>query len=134
MTEKGLLTVPRLGVLANDIDIDRGDSLTVTAVEGVAASVGKTVTLTSGALLTLNADGSYVYNPNSRFIALNQGQSATDSFTYTASDISGASSTATVVITITGLGDGPVPLPGPGTAFEDSVATVSATRTVCCPT
>ncbi|UEM24124.1 Ig-like domain-containing protein [Skermanella mucosa] len=126
VTEKTTLSVPTLGVLANDTDINQGDSLTVSAVNGSADSVGRTVTLASGAKLTLNADGSYVYDPNGRFTALNLGQSATDSFTYTASDRSGATSTATVVVTITGINDAPVPQPDPGTVFEDSAVSVSA--------
>ncbi|TFF22006.1 hypothetical protein E3C22_15265 [Jiella endophytica] len=56
------------------------------AVNGVAAAVGTVVTLASGALLTVNADGSYRYDPNGAFDNLPAGQSASDSFTYTISD------------------------------------------------
>ncbi len=44
------------------------------------------VTLASGAMLTLNADGSFTYKPNGQFKGLDTGETATDSFTYTASD------------------------------------------------
>jgi VCBS repeat-containing protein len=36
--------------------------------------------LASGALLTLNGDGSYDYDPNDQFDNLGAGQSATDTF------------------------------------------------------
>ncbi|BCX48157.1 hypothetical protein HAHE_20650 [Haloferula helveola] len=40
------------------------DTVTVTEVEGSAANVGNPVTLASGAEVTINADGSYTYDPN----------------------------------------------------------------------
>jgi VCBS repeat-containing protein len=89
-------------VLANDTDPDSGAVLTVSAVNGSAGSVGTPLTLSSGALLTVNADGSYSYDPNGAFRWLAQGQSATDSFSYQVSDEFGATSTATVTLTLTG--------------------------------
>jgi VCBS repeat-containing protein len=87
-------------VLAND-SAPAGGGLTVVTVNGSAANVGTTIQLASGALLTLNADGSYTYNPNGAFNYLASGQSATDKFTYTATDALGTrSNTATVSITI----------------------------------
>ena len=80
--------------------------LTVTEVNGVGADVGNPVLLASGALVTLNADGSYTYDPNGAFESLNTGDSTTDTFTYTAADALGVSDTATVTITITGITDG----------------------------
>ncbi len=89
--------------LANDVDTD-GDTLTVIAVNGNGASVGNEVTLPSGALVTLNADGTFTYDPNDQFNALNLGQSATDSFSYTISDgvPETDDSSATVTVTING--------------------------------
>jgi VCBS repeat-containing protein len=87
-------------VLANDTD-PAGGGLTVSTVNGSAANVGATIQLASGALLTVNADGSYTYNPNGAFNYLASGQWATDNFTYTATDALGTrSNTATVSITI----------------------------------
>src|SRR5262249_53882671 len=87
-------------VLANDTD-PAGGGLTVSTVNGTAANVGTTIHLASGALLTVNADGSYTYDPNGAFNYLASGQSATDNFTYTATDALGTrSNTATVSITI----------------------------------
>jgi len=87
-------------VLANDTD-PAGGGLTVSTVNGTAANVGTTIHLASGALLTVKAGGSYTYDPNGAFNYLASGQSATDSFTYTATDALGTrSNTATVSITI----------------------------------
>ena len=84
-------------VLANDTDAE-GDALTVTAVNGQAAGVGQQITLASGALLTLGADGNYSYDPNGQF-APAAGTTATDTFSYTVGD-GGLTDTATVTITI----------------------------------
>ncbi|MEM7443026.1 MAG: Ig-like domain-containing protein [Pseudomonadota bacterium] len=89
------------GVLANDTDFN-GDSLTVGTVEGSAANVGIEITLLSGALLTVNEDGSYSYDPNGVFDGLGVGEEATDSFVYQASNGIGLSTPTTVEITVTG--------------------------------
>jgi VCBS repeat-containing protein len=109
------------GVLGNDTDVE-GDSLTVSEVNGETADVGTEITLTSGALLTLNADGSYTYDPNGQFESLDDGESDTDSFTYTASDGDLGSNEATVTITITGVNDAPV------------ISSASFGASVSCPT
>ncbi|GEM_PF-2166319 len=92
-------------LLANDSDPD-GDSITITQVNGSGANVGTQITLASGALLTVNADGTYTYDPNHAFDWLpdfnSSGASnttATDSFSYT---IDGGAMT-TVTITIKGV-------------------------------
>jgi len=91
-------------LLANDVDKD-GDAITITQVNGSGANVGTQIALASGALLTLNADGTYIYDPNHAFdylAASSSGASdtsATDSFTYT---VDGGSQ-VTVTITINGV-------------------------------
>ncbi len=101
-----------------DTDAD-GDTLTVTQVNGIAAAVGTQITLASGALLTLSADGSFDYNPNGQFEALNAGNTGTDSFAYTLSD-GRLTDTATVTISIAGVSDAPS---GPlvGTSGDDTL-------------
>jgi len=94
------------GVLANDQDFE-GDSLTVIGVNGDAPSVGNQITLASGALLTLNADGSYDYDAGNAFPSLANGETATDSFTYSVSDGHGGVDTATVTVTVTGTNSPP---------------------------
>jgi VCBS repeat-containing protein len=91
-----------------DEDIDINDDFSVVEVNGNAANVGNEITLASGALLTLNADGIFTYNPNGQFDTLGAGQSATDTYTYTIEDTQGASDTATVTVTVRGVNDAPV--------------------------
>ncbi|AFZ49127.1 beta strand repeat-containing protein [Dactylococcopsis salina] len=93
------------GVLANDTDPDEGDTLSISAVNGDAANVGTEFELASGALLTVNVDGSYIFNPNSAFENLNDGETGEDIFTYTVSDGNGGTDTAEVTITINGITD-----------------------------
>ncbi|MHC0061779.1 beta strand repeat-containing protein [Nostoc sp. UIC 10890] len=94
-------------LLTNDTDPDTGDILTVSAVNGNAADVSNQITLLSGALLTLNANGTFGYNPNSQFESLAAGATASDNFNYTISDGNGGTSTATVNLTINGVNDAP---------------------------
>ncbi|HAX75251.1 MAG TPA: hypothetical protein DCY88_05295, partial [Cyanobacteria bacterium UBA11372] len=84
-----------------------GDPLTVTQVNGNAANVGTTITLTSGALLSVNANGDFVYNPNGKFESLGAGGKAIDSFTYRIGDGFGGTSSATATVTINGVNDAP---------------------------
>ena len=108
-------------VLNNDTDID-GDTLTVTELNGQAADVGSQVILASGALLTLNSDGSYSYDPNGQFDGLEDGQTATDSFEYTIGDGVAGVDSATVTITIDGVTPNTPPV-----AFDDSFSTGEGT-------
>ncbi len=125
--ENTVLSVPANGVLANDSDPDAGDTFSVTAVQGAAAGVGSQVTLASGALLTMNADGSYAYDPNGQFSALLDGQTATDTFTYTITDSQGATDTATVTVTINGISNtAPIANNDTATTTEDDVLVVAA--------
>jgi VCBS repeat-containing protein len=93
------------GLLANDLDFEN-DPLTVVGVEG-GASVGVQVALASGALITVNADGSYDYDAGSAFPSLGSGETAIDTFTYTVSDGNGGTDTATVTVTVTGTNSAP---------------------------
>ena len=94
-------------VLTNDTDADQ-DPLTVSEVNGVAGDVGNQILLLSGALLTLNSDGTFDYDPNAAFESLSAGQPGQDSFQYTVSDGNGGTDTATVTIDIAGVNDAPV--------------------------
>ncbi len=105
---------PSGNVLTNDTDVDAGDTKTVVGVvAGVQASasgsVGTTVGGTYGSIV-INADGTYTYTLNNNHAtveALNDGQSISESFTYTMQDASGATSTSTILITIEGADDLP---------------------------
>ena len=93
VSEDGVLQATG-NVLSNDTDADR-DTLTVTAVNGLAAGVGTTIAGTYGSLV-LGANGQYTYvlaNAQANVQALEAGRSVTDVFRYTVSD--GASHTVT---------------------------------------
>ncbi|MCP4125694.1 MAG: DUF4347 domain-containing protein, partial [Gammaproteobacteria bacterium] len=79
----------------------------VIEVDGNPASVGSQVALASGALLTMNADGSFSYDPNGQFDYLMAGESTMDDFAYTYDDGTGGTDTATVSITVNGVNDTP---------------------------
>jgi VCBS repeat-containing protein len=119
------LTVAAPGVLGNDSDPDV-EALSVAEINGSAADVGDEITLTSGAKVTLNADGSYTYKPNGQFEGLDTGETASDSFKYRASDGGANSNEATVTITITGVNDAPVCLDRSITTDENTIGSVAA--------
>ena len=97
-----------------------GPSISVTEVNDVAANIGSQITLNSNALLTVNPDGTFSYDPNGQFEALNDGETATDSFTYRITDSGGDTDTATVTITINGVTDNVNTAP---VAVDDAVTT-----------
>ncbi len=84
-----LITAP--GILGNDTDPD-DDALSVVSVDN-SQTIG---------LVVWNADGSFAYDPFGRFDDLIQGQSATDTFSYTVSDGEGGFDTAVVTVTVQG--------------------------------
>jgi len=90
--------------------------LSVIEVNGSTANVGTQIVLASGALLSGNANGSFVYFPNGQFDSLGIGESAQEIFTYTISDGQGGTDTATATITINGVNDIPA-------AADDDFAT-----------
>ncbi|MGK7939154.1 MAG: Ig-like domain-containing protein, partial [Crocosphaera sp.] len=93
-------TIINENFVSNDDDLDN-DPLTITEINGSIFTEGNPITLTSGALLTINNNGTFSYNPNNQFDNLLTGETATDSFTYTISD-GEDSDTATVNLTING--------------------------------
>jgi VCBS repeat-containing protein len=105
-------------LVANDSDLD-DTVFTIAKVNGQTAGVGQALILPSGAKLTVNADGTFSYDPNHAFDSLGTGQGVTDSFTYTLANGSLAYGTATVSIGVSGSGSG-----GPtvlGTVGDDSL-------------
>ncbi|MHA7841060.1 MAG: Ig-like domain-containing protein, partial [Gammaproteobacteria bacterium] len=87
-----------IDVLANDTDVDVGDSLSVVAIDS-SDTVG-TVSITNGG-------DDVSYNPTG-FDYLAVGETAIDTFEYTIMDSEGATSSSTVSVTITGVNDAPV--------------------------
>jgi VCBS repeat-containing protein len=98
-------------VLTNDLDVETvlgRQTTVVSGINGDGQAIGATITLPSGARLTMRADGTYDYDPTAGMNHLAAGETYQDSFTYTATDSAGASSTATMTITVTGRNDAPV--------------------------
>ena len=92
-----------LDLLGNDNDPD-GDDLIITEINGVPVMVGVPVTLPSGAVITLNADGTVSYDPPAEY-------NGPDSFTYTISDGEGGTDTATVTLDVIPANDPPIVTP-----------------------
>src|SRR5688572_21980238 len=95
------LVLAGAALLANDTDPDHLDVIKVT---GAAASSAL------GAAVTVALDGAVRYDPSGAALlqALGAGHTATDSFSYTISDIAGATSSASVTVTVAGVNDAPV--------------------------
>ncbi|WP_299752768.1 tandem-95 repeat protein [uncultured Tateyamaria sp.] len=110
VTEDVVTSIDIATLLANDSDID-GDALAVTAVSALS---------THGATLTLNTNGTISYDPTGvgAVQALAEGQTLTDTFTYTVSDGHGGESTATVSVVVHGRNEAPIF----GTAGDDTLS------------
>jgi VCBS repeat-containing protein len=117
--ENTVLNVAAPGVLANDSDMDTGDTFTVTAYDAVS---------TNGAGVTVNADGSYTYDPtgSATLQALAAGDSLDDTFTYTIADSQLTTAMATVTITVSGVNDAPVAVDDAATTDEDTLLNIAA--------
>ncbi|QDV52002.1 beta strand repeat-containing protein [Gimesia fumaroli] len=84
-----------------DSDPDASDTFMVSEVENSAMNVNAQIVLSTwGALLTLNDDGTFNYDPNGMFSHLSGTATETDTFTYQISDGDGGFDTATVTLTI----------------------------------
>ncbi|WP_242495742.1 beta strand repeat-containing protein [Salinicola tamaricis] len=119
--ENATLTVDAAqGVLANDSDVD-GGTLTVSAVDGTDTNVGQAIAGSNGGTFTLNADGSYSFNPGTAFDRLAAGQQDTTQISYTVSDGQGGSDTAILTVTVTGTNDAPVAKADTQTTGENQV-------------
>jgi len=124
--EDALLNGDVMANNSNGVDSDPnvGDTLFVSQVNGATTNVGTQITMASGALLTVNADGTFTYDTNGVFDYLDDSETATESFTYHLTDqASLESNEATVTITLSGTNDAPLlDLNGPGDAGSDYTA------------
>ncbi len=101
------LNVTTPGILGNDSDSE-GDPMTAVLENNVA-----------NGSLTLDADGSFSYTPNTEFNGI-------DTFSYHATDGTINSNTATVTITVSQVNNSPIAFPDTYSAFEDITLNVSA--------
>ena len=74
----------------------RGTGLSVSEVQGAGANVGNAVATAMSGSVTLDADGSFTYDPPAGYVG-------NDTFTYQVSGASGTSNAATVTITISDM-------------------------------
>ncbi|MEQ1813297.1 MAG: putative Ig domain-containing protein [Candidatus Nitrotoga sp.] len=92
-------TIAITDLLANDLDPDTGDILSLVVFDAVTAQ---------GNGVTQNFTGNLVLDIGNNYQVLGAGQVATDSFTYTVGDAAGATASTTVSVTIEGVNDAPV--------------------------
>ncbi|MEB3357035.1 MAG: DUF4347 domain-containing protein [Synechococcales bacterium] len=103
-----------LDLLANDTDNEDPNNVPaggITAINGTPIAVGQSVTLPSGSVVLLNADGTVTYTPA-------PGQTGVEEFSYTITDSGEATDTA--IATLTPGDDGG---PFPPTATNDTAGT-----------
>jgi VCBS repeat-containing protein len=118
-SETTILNVSAPGLLSNDSDVDPTDTvLTVKSFQSTSAR---------GALVSVGTNGSLSYNPtvSATLKALVDGQTLSDTFTYTIQDASATeSNVATVTVTVSGFNDAPV------TANDDYVIPFGTTQSL----
>lgn len=104
-TEDDIISIvsPSAGLIVNDFDVDLSDSLSISGAP-------LTISSTNGAAVTLQPNGTFVYDPTAAAAiqALNVGESMVDTFVYTLSDGNGGTDSGTVAISVAGRNDVPV--------------------------
>ena len=88
-----------LAVLSNDTDVE-ASPLTVTAVDGLAISVGNPITVSNG-VVNLEPDGTLSFTPDAHF-------NGTANFSYRVADNDGATDTALATVTVNPIPDAPI--------------------------
>ena len=101
-----------IDVLENDLDVDVGDVLSVSSINGQAVTIGDTVSLASGATVTIQSDGNFSYDPGENFAYLKLGETYEDTLAYVASDGEALSNSTSVTVTISGENSAPCCLNG----------------------
>ncbi len=122
-------------ILQNDLDPD-GDPLTVAEITDGASTVTTTspgsITLASGAIVSLDNSGNVAFDPKGQFDFLSQYNSdANSAFDYTVVDAFGETDTATAAVLIQGANDSAT-ISGSTSGFivEDSTASVTGAMAV----
>ena len=119
-------------VLANDTDPDGDQPLSVVQLNGAGGALPLHGTSAKGAAVTLNADGTYTYDPTTSdtLQTLIHAQSTPDTFTYGASDGHGGTATGMVTVTVTGVNHSPVAVnDGAGPTAANTLLSVTSPAT-----
>jgi len=134
------VAVDENAILNSDLFADNGSGadrentfgeLEIASVNGSFADVGEVIALDSGALLTVNEDGTFHYDPNGAFDDLLEGETATETFTYQARSTSSplALDEATVTVTINGVNQPPVITSGASASVAENETDTGYTAT-----
>ncbi|MFD1343977.1 cadherin-like domain-containing protein [Litorisediminicola beolgyonensis] len=117
ITEDTLLS----GAFTLFTDPDAGDVVRITAVNGDPAAVGGAI-LGSGAVFLLSGDSSgtnLIYDPRQALNGLAEGETLTETVTFTVTDEAGLTDTGTITIDVAGVNDAPTALDDVTSVFED---------------
>ena len=108
-------------VLTNDSDVDSGDVLSVSLVNGVAPGTALIVTSAGGrqGTVTVLADGSYSFDPQSNFLDLNRSENDTVTVAITVSDGT-TTSPSLLVVSVEGGNAPPVAVDDVAAMDEDT--------------
>ncbi len=98
-SENTILTLKIDDILANDTDVDKNDTMSLTDI---------TTPANKGTVTFDTTSGNIVFEPGSDFDHLAEGASEEVLLTYTIADAAGVESTSTIRLTITGSNDAPV--------------------------
>ena len=121
-----VLTASADALLLNDYDIDNAaDTLSITAVSSATANVGTATRGSHGGQFTVNADGSWRFDPDGDFDDLASSDTRTTSVTYTLSDNHDATDTATLFVLVYGGNAIPSATDDTGSTDEDTLLTVA---------
>ena len=99
-SESSVREINASALLANDFDVDRGDTVRFT---------GADTTSQLGAIVTIRENGAIAYDPTNAALirSMRQGETRQDSFLYTIVDRLGLESTGQVNVTVSGTNDPP---------------------------
>nr|WP_319483159.1 Ig-like domain-containing protein [uncultured Cohaesibacter sp.] len=114
-------------VTADDASETTSENVTLDSTVTATDLDGDTITYSldgqpSEGTVTLNADGSYSFNPGSDFDDLAVGESRTVSFSFTADDGNGSTDQGTVTIEVTGTNDAPTAIDLSANSVDENAA------------
>ncbi len=85
----------------NGVDTDDGEFV-LTGINGEGVTPGVPIFLPSGAILTVQSNGDFTYDPNGQFADLLEFETDTDNFTYQVTDNENETATGSATVTVDG--------------------------------